>query len=120
MPAVNKVFGPGNAYVVAAKRMLFGRVSVDLLPGPSEVLALADDSARPAFVAADLLAQAEHGSGFERVWLVTTSAKVITAEWRRELARQLPSLARREFIQKILDRRAWSIHVKSIDRRSRW
>ncbi|MHB1309178.1 MAG: histidinol dehydrogenase, partial [Limisphaerales bacterium] len=73
---VQKVFGPGNAYVVAAKRLLFGRVAVDLLPGPSEVLVLADDSAQPRLVAADLLAQAEHGSGHERVWLVTPSAKL--------------------------------------------
>src|SRR6185312_2717904 len=74
---VQKIFGPGNAYVVAAKRMLFGHVAVDLLPGPSEVLVLADDTADPAFAAADLLAQAEHGSGHERVWLVTSSPKVL-------------------------------------------
>ncbi|HWF18631.1 MAG TPA: histidinol dehydrogenase, partial [Verrucomicrobiae bacterium] len=70
---VQKIFGPGNAYVVAAKRLLFGHVAIDLLPGPSEVLVLADDTANPKFAAADLLAQAEHGSGHERVWLVTTS-----------------------------------------------
>ncbi|MEP6664492.1 MAG: histidinol dehydrogenase, partial [Verrucomicrobiota bacterium] len=56
---VQKIFGPGNAYVVAAKRLLFGHVAIDLLPGPSEVLVLADDSADPKFVTADLLAQAE-------------------------------------------------------------
>jgi len=76
---VQKIFGPGNAYVVAAKRLLFGQVAVDLLPGPSEVLVLADDTASPRFIAADLLAQAEHGSGYERVWLVTPSAKLIKA-----------------------------------------
>ncbi len=111
---VNKVFGPGNAYVVAAKRLLFGRVAVDLLPGPSEVLVLADDSANPAFVAADLLAQAEHGSGHERVWLVTPSARVITGV-EREIARQLPDLSRRGFIEKILSAHGWSIQVKSLD-----
>ncbi len=74
---VQKIFGPGNAYVVTAKRLLFGHVAVDLLPGPSELLILADDSANPAFLAADLLAQAEHGSGHERVWLVTTSAALL-------------------------------------------
>src|SRR5262249_20239900 len=72
---VAKIFGPGNAYVVTAKRLLFGYAAMDLLPGPSELLVLADDTANPAFVAADLLAQAEHGSGHERVWLVTPSAK---------------------------------------------
>src|SRR5437899_2039578 len=86
---VNKIFGPGNAYVVAAKRLLFGRVAIDLLPGPSEVLVLADDTATAAFVAADLLAQAEHGSGHERVWLVTTSGPLLRGV-EREIERQLP------------------------------
>src|SRR6185503_13458161 len=76
---VQKIFGPGNAYVVAAKRLLVGRVAIDLLPGPSEVLVLADETANPKFAAADLLAQAEHGSGHERVWLVTTSDKILKA-----------------------------------------
>src|SRR5208282_563383 len=84
--SVQKVFGPGNAYVVAAKRLIFGRVAVDLLPGPSEVLVIADDSANPAFIAADMLAQAEHGSGYERVWLVTTSSRVLD-ETQAEMTR---------------------------------
>jgi histidinol dehydrogenase len=98
---VQKVFGPGNAYVVAAKRRLFGHVAIDLLPGPSEVLIIADDSANPAFVAADILAQAEHGSGHERVWLVTTSPRVLD-ETQREIECQLPSRKRREFIERAL------------------
>lgn len=110
---VQKVFGPGNAYVVAAKRQLFGHVAVDLLPGPSEVLVLADDSAEPRNIAADLLAQAEHGSGHERVWLVTPSARLIRAV-EREIVRQLPSLSRREFIQRILDTNGWLIQVKDL------
>jgi histidinol dehydrogenase len=110
---VQKIFGPGNAYVVAAKRLLFGRVAVDLLPGPSEVLVLADDSADARFVAADLLAQAEHGSGHERVWLVTPSAKLIKAV-EREIARQLPGLSRRDFIAKALEANGWFIQVKSL------
>src|SRR5439155_8788108 len=92
---VQKIFGPGNAYVIAAKRLLVGQVAIDLLPGPSEVLVLADETADPKFAAADLLAQAEHGSGHERVWLVTTSAAILKAV-EKEIARQLPSLARRE------------------------
>jgi histidinol dehydrogenase len=111
---VQKIFGPGNAYVVAAKRLLFGRVAVDLLPGPSEVLVLADDTANARFVAADLLAQAEHGSGHERVWLVTTSAKVLRAA-EKEIAKQLPRLMRREFIQRALDNSGWLIQVESLD-----
>jgi len=111
---VQKIFGPGNAYVVAAKRLLFGHVAIDLLPGPSEVLVLADDSADPRFVAADLLAQAEHGSGHERVWLVTPSARLLGAV-DKEIARQLPKLARREFIEHALKNNGWLIQVKSLE-----
>lgn len=110
---VQKIFGPGNAYVVTAKRLLVGHVAIDLLPGPSEVLVLADDTANPKFAAADLLAQAEHGSGYERVWLVTTSAKVLKAV-EREIAKQLPNLARREFIRRDLNDNAWLIQVKTL------
>ncbi len=111
---VQKVFGPGNAYVVAAKRLLFGHVAVDLLPGPSEVLVLADETANPKFAAADLLAQAEHGSGHERVWLVTTSAKIVKAV-EKEMARQLPGLSRRDHVQRALDQNGWLIQVKNLD-----
>jgi len=111
---VQKVFGPGNAYVVAAKRLLFGHVAVDLLPGPSEVLVLADETANPKFAAADLLAQAEHGSGHERVWLVTTSSKILQAV-EKEIARQLPKLPRREYIQRALENNGFLILTKSLD-----
>ena len=111
---VRKIFGPGNAYVVAAKRLLFGRVAIDLLPGPSEMFILADSSANPKFAAADLLAQAEHGSGDERVWFASNSKKLIT-DVQRELKRQLPALSRREFIRKTLRKNGWLIHVKSIN-----
>jgi histidinol dehydrogenase len=111
---VDKVFGPGNAYVVAAKRLLFGQVAVDLLPGPSEVLVLADDSAPPAFVAADLLAQAEHGSGHERVWLITPSKTLLRAV-QKEIEQQLPKLSRRDFIQKALANNGWLIQVKTLE-----
>jgi len=111
---VQKIFGPGNAYVVTAKRLLVGHVAIDLLPGPSELLVLADETANPKLAAADLLAQAEHGSGHERVWLVTTSAKVLKAI-QGEIAQQLPKLARREYIQRVLADNTWLIHVKSLD-----
>ena len=111
---VQKIFGPGNAYVVTAKRLLVGHVAIDLLPGPSELLVLADETANPKFAAADLLAQAEHGSGHERVWLVTTSEKIIKAV-EREIARQMPKLARREFIRSVLDSNVWLIQVKTLD-----
>ena len=111
---VQKIFGPGNAYVVAAKRLLVGHVSIDLLPGPSEVLVLADETANPKFAAADLLAQAEHSFELHRVWLVTTSAKILKAV-ESEITKQLPKLARREMAKNSIDRCCWLIQVKSLD-----
>jgi histidinol dehydrogenase len=111
---VQKIFGPGNAYVVTAKRLLVGHVAIDLLPGPSELLVLADNTADPKFAAADMLAQAEHGSGHERVWLVTTSDKILKAV-EKEIARQLPKQARREYIQRALQNNGWLIQVKTLD-----
>src|SRR5664279_5056810 len=110
---VQKIYGPGNAYVVTAKRLVVGHVDIDLLPGPSELLVLADDTANPKFVAADMLAQAEHGTGHERVWLVTTSAKLLKAV-EKEIARQQAKLPRRELIKQVLDRNGWLIEVKSL------
>jgi len=110
---VQKIFGPGNAYVSMAKRLLVGRVAIDLLAGPSDLLVLADDTANPKFAAADMLAQAEHGSGHERVWLVTTSAKILKAV-EKEISKQLPELPRREFIQRVLDRNTWLIQVAGV------
>ena len=110
---VQKIFGPGNAYVVTAKRLLVGHVAIDLLPGPSELLVLADETANPKFIAADMLAQAEHGSGHERVWLVTTSDKILSAV-EKEIARQLPKLARRDYIKPALHNNSWLIQVESL------
>ena len=111
---VQKIFGPGNAYVVTAKRLLVGHVAIDLLPGPSELLVLADETANPKFVAADMLAQAEHSFELHRVWLVTTSDKILKAV-EREIAKQLPKLARRQMAQNSLERCCWLIQVKSLD-----
>lgn len=110
---VQKIFGPGNAYVSMAKRLLVGRVAIDLLAGPSDLLVLADDTANPKFIASDLLAQAEHGSGHERVWLVTNSAKILNAV-EKEITKQLPKLSRRDLIQRVLDRNTCLIQVKTV------
>jgi len=110
---VQKVFGPGNAYVNTAKRLLFGHVTIDLLAGPSELLVIADETANPKFVAADLLAQAEHSFESHRVWLVTTSAKVLKAV-ESEITKQLPKIARRETAKHSLDQSCWLIQVKSL------
>jgi len=77
------------------------------------VLILADDTANPKFAAADMLAQAEHGSGHERVWLVTNSAKILKSV-EKEIVKQLPKLPRREFIQRVLDRNVWLIQVPTV------
>jgi histidinol dehydrogenase len=89
---VAKIVGPGNAYVAAAKRLVFGRVGIDMIAGPSEVLVLADGGADPDFIAADLLAQAEHDESAQPI-LVTDDAKLAEAV-ERAVARQLQSLPR--------------------------
>jgi histidinol dehydrogenase len=97
---VQKIFGPGNAYVVEAKRQVFGQVAVDLLPGPSEILVIADASATPAWIAADLLAQAEHGKG-SAILFVTNSAKLLKAV-EGQIAAQLATLSRQEHLAGVL------------------
>jgi histidinol dehydrogenase len=114
IPRVQKIFGPGNAYVVAAKRLLFGHVAIDLLPGPSELLVIADETANAKFIAADLLAQAEHGSGHERVWMVTNSRTMMT-QVEKEVERQSAKLSRNEYIEKALSANGWLIQVKSLE-----
>jgi histidinol dehydrogenase len=111
---VQKIFGPGNEYVVMAKRLVFGWVAVDLLPGPSELLVLADETAEAEYVAADMMAQAEHGSAHHRVWLVTTSEKLVKAV-EKEIARQLPKLSRRALIEQDLKHSGWLVQVKTIE-----
>lgn len=101
IPPVDKIFGPGNAYVCEAKRQVFGTVGVDSLPGPSEVMVVVDDTADLAFAAADLLAQAEHGSGREKVYLVAADVAVLEAV-RAELTMQLKFVTRADKIAKVL------------------
>jgi len=97
---VTKVFGPGNAYVVEAKRQVFGRVAVDLLPGPSEVLVIADANANPDWIAADLLAQSEHGHGSISV-LLSPSAGLIDAV-AESVERQAQESSRPELLAEAL------------------
>ena len=99
--AVDKIFGPGNAYVCEAKRQVFGTVGIDSLPGPSELMVIADAAARPDFAAADLLAQAEHGSGREKIYLVATSPKVLDAIVA-EIEEQARSAGRADSIRRVL------------------
>lgn len=105
IPAVDKIFGPGNAYVCEAKRQVFGTVGVDSLPGPSEVMIIADAAAEPAYAAADLLAQAEHGSGREKLFLVTWDGKKkgLADAILAEVARQVKISGRSAKIIRVLD-----------------
>ena len=104
VPRVYKIFGPGNQYVTAAKQLVSLRqVAIDMPAGPSEVEVLADETANPTFVAADLLSQAEHGADSQAV-LISTSEKLVE-EVEREVARQLAELPRQEIAAKALQ---WS------------
>jgi histidinol dehydrogenase len=110
---VQKIAGPGNAYVTEAKRQLLGAVSIDLLPGPSEVMVIADASANPKFVAADLLAQAEHGPGSAAILLAVNSQ--IRDEVKHEIDRQARTLSRGEILRQALDTLGVLADVGSLD-----
>lgn len=114
VPKVDKIFGPGNQYVTAAKMLLQNSeamVSIDMPAGPSEVLIIADSSADPSFVAADLLSQAEHGSDSQVILLATKGF-----DWKQcqdEIDRQLAALPRKEMASQALDK-SYSIEVDSL------
>lgn len=97
---VAKIFGPGNAYVVEAKRQVFGRVAIDQLPGPSEIMIVADHTGHPAWIAADLVAQAEHGHGSQAVF--ATPDPALAAAVEKELSEQLAALSRQEHLAESL------------------
>ena len=113
IPAVDKIFGPGNAFVMEAKRQVLGTVGIDLLPGPSEVMIIADSGANPRHVAADLLAQAEHGSGKEIIYLATTS-KVLLAKIEKALGQLLPALRHADKCAKVLKDRCLAVTCKNL------
>ncbi len=113
IPAVHKIFGPGNAYVVEAKRQLFGRVGIDLLPGPSEVMVIAGEEANPAFVAADLLSQAEHGPN-GRIYLVAFSAEMLEAV-EGQMVEQAKGLSHGDTLGDALKRGYVGIEVATAD-----
>lgn len=101
IPNVDKIVGPGNAFVAEAKKQVFGRVSIDMIAGPSEILVVADQTANPRFVAADLLSQAEHDKMASAV-LVTDSMD-FAERVQAELERQLPDLPREEIARTSID-----------------
>ena len=100
VPKVDKIVGPGNIFVATAKKLLYGTVDIDMVAGPSEILIVADESANPKFLAADLMSQAEHDVLASSI-LITTSAK-IAEETKAELKRQCAALSRKDIIEKSL------------------
>ncbi len=112
VPVVDKIVGPGNVFVATAKRMVFGKVAIDMVAGPSEILVVADGSCNPAYVAADLLSQAEHDKLASSV-LVTDSLELAEAV-RDELEVQLPLLERYEIARESIDNNGKIIVVNNI------
>ncbi len=109
---VEKIFGPGNVFVVEAKRQLVGAVSIDLLPGPSEVLIVADKSANPAFIAADMLAQAEHAG--DSVVGFATDSKRLLGRVQKEIEKQAPQLSREKYIREVLKKGTFCLLTKTL------
>jgi histidinol dehydrogenase len=107
---VCKIFGPGNAYVTEAKRQVFGYVAVDLVPGPSEIMVIADNTANARWVAADLLAQAEHGRG-SVICLIALDQEVLETV-QLEIVRQMSSLARGAALSEVLEQNAFFVLAK--------
>ena len=113
IPKVDKIVGPGNIYVALAKRSVYGYVNIDSVAGPSEILIMADESANPKFVAADLLSQAEHDELASAI-LITDSLK-LGEEVQKEIIKQTERLERKEIIKKSLNNYGAIIVVKDIE-----
>lgn len=114
IPKVDKIVGPGNIFVATAKKLLYGKVDIDMIAGPSEILIVADDTASPAYLAADLMSQAEHDRLASAI-LITTSEK-IAEETSCELEKQMASLERNEIIRSSIDNYGAIIVTKTMDR----
>jgi len=113
VPAVDKIVGPGNAYVASAKRRVFGRVGIDMVAGPSEVLVIADSSARADWVAMDLFSQAEHDEVAQAILLSPDAALI--EKVAQSMKRQIGEMPRREIISASLAGRGALIHVRDLD-----
>jgi histidinol dehydrogenase len=113
IPRVDKIVGPGNIYVALAKRMVFGLVDIDMIAGPSEILVVADDSARPEFIAADLLSQAEHDE--EALPLLVTPSESLAQNTLGELEKQKSELRRIAIIDESLTNKCRLIVTASLD-----
>lgn len=100
IPAVDKIVGPGNIFVATAKKLLFGKVDIDMIAGPSEILIIADDTANPAYVAADLMSQAEHDTLSAAILLTTSES--MAEEVIKELTNQISNMERKDIIKTAL------------------
>jgi histidinol dehydrogenase len=113
IPAVDKIVGPGNAYVAAAKRRVFGRVGIDMVAGPSEILVVADGSSNPEWTAMDLFSQAEHDELAQAILLSPDAGFLDRVE--ASIQRELPAMPRRDVISQSLSRRGALIEVSDLD-----
>jgi histidinol dehydrogenase len=113
IPRVDKITGPGNAYVAAAKQMVYGMVGIDVIAGPTEVVVIADATARPSFVAADLIAQAEHDENATP--LCITNSRQLADAVQLELQRQLETAPRRGVAQRALQEHGAIIVIDKLD-----
>ena len=113
VPQVDKIVGPGNAYVAEAKKQVFGQVNIDMIAGPSEVLVLADGASDPAWVAADLLSQAEHDRMASAV--LVTDSRVLAEQVARELEVQLSRLEREDIARESIERNGKIIVARSLE-----
>lgn len=113
IPRVDKIVGPGNQYVAAAKKLVYGDVDIDSIAGPSEIVVIADDTARPDFIAADLLSQAEHSE--DAAAILVTNSEALAAKVQAEIIKQTETLPRRAIIEKSLADFGALIVVESLD-----
>ncbi len=113
VPKVDKIVGPGNIYVATAKKLLYGTVDIDMIAGPSEILIVADESANPKFLAADLMSQAEHDKMASAILLTTSTA--VADKTAEELERQMQTLSRKDIIASALDNFGAIIICKDLD-----
>ena len=113
IPKVDKIVGPGNAFVAEAKRQVYGRVSIDMIAGPSEILVVADGKSRPDVVAADLLSQAEHDKLASAV--LVTDSDSLAKEVSKELEKQIPSLSRSEIARESIDNNGKIIVAENLE-----
>ena len=113
VPKVDKIVGPGNIFVATAKKQLYGVVDIDMIAGPSEILIVADETANPRYLAADLMSQAEHDPMASAILI--TNSRPVAEGTVEELTRQMATLSRREIIQQSLDRFGGVIICENLD-----